>query len=305
MDLHGIKFNNHKISRVVTSSIMGHYGNGIFPLTMTPSYCRFAKMVREYEVTNFTKSSTANKRVGNFILHKPWTWKYVQKIDNLGMLNAYGLTNDGIAANAPKINHAIKQGYKVIPNFYPEFIKGREIAAKETVLALHILESELLLNFWAVELNYSCPNSKEEIKKNVEDTIYCTKSIRQKFPSACIIAKISYVHPYEFAQELVSAGADVIHGINAIYFKIIFPGQTSPLNGVGDGAVSGKPAFSKMLEYNKGLRKAISVPIIMGCGITSVDDVEKCIDIGADSVSICSIARLNEKETEKIIYKYI
>lgn len=303
MSLTGIEISN-KISKVVISTAMGHCGNGMFPLTLFPSYRRFARAVKKSQTTIFTKSSTASKRMGNYVSHDPRTWKYVQKIGDLGLLNAYGLTNNGIAEIAPIIRSSIKRGYKVIPNFYPEFAKGREMAVKETISAMRALYCILGSDFWAIELNYSCPNSKEEIKKNIENALYCTKNIRGAFSSFCIIVKISCVHPYEFAQELVvMAGADIVHAINAVPHSVIFY-PPSPLKDVGGGAVSGKPALSEMLKYNRGLRKKISAPIIMGCGITNIDDVEKCVDIGADAVSICSIARLNAKEAIKIIYKY-
>jgi dihydroorotate dehydrogenase (NAD+) catalytic subunit len=266
------------------------------------------QVIWEAKVTNLTKSSTVDKRVGNFILHDPRTWKYVQKLGNMGILNAYGLTNDGIIANAIEINRAIDKNYLVIPNFYPEFAKGQEIAVRKTIFALHILECELSTNFLAVELNYSCPNSKEKIKENIEDAICCTKAIRQEFPSLCIIAKISYVHPYELAQELVGAGANIIHAINTIPYDMVYPGGSpSPLAKVGGGGVSGDPAKHQAFIYNYRLRKKLpsQTPIIMGCGITCTDDAKRYFEkAGADAISICSVARLNPREAEKIIEYY-
>ncbi|MDP2708886.1 MAG: hypothetical protein Q8O93_02445 [bacterium] len=312
MGLPGISFDKggkkevagKKISAVTTSSIMGHYGNGMFPLTLLPAYRRFCRVAKECEVTNFPKSSTADRRAGNFILKKPWTWKYVRKIGDRGMLNSYGLSNDGAPANAPKIDRAIRQGYKVIPNLYPQFAKGLLTAVDEIMSAIRTLRSELLLDFWALELNYSCANSKEAISKNMEDANFCTNEIHGQYPNLILIVKISYVHPYEFAQEQIKLGASVIHAINAIHHDIVYPGQTSPLSQVGGGAVSCKPIFPYSHSYNKGLRKKIKAPIIMAGGISRLKDAQRFFDIGADAISFCSIIRLDPKEAEKIILKF-
>ena len=60
------------------------------------------------------------------------------------------------------------------PQPLPEFIKGTETAVRETLEALEIYRQSLDPDFWAVELNYSCPNSAEEITKNVAQGIACS-----------------------------------------------------------------------------------------------------------------------------------
>jgi dihydroorotate dehydrogenase (NAD+) catalytic subunit len=303
--LKGIEFGNHKISRVVTSSIMGHSGGGMFPLTLFPSYRRLRRVIWEADVYNLTESSTADKNIGNFILHNPLTWKYIQKIGEDGLLNAYGLTNDGVEVNAREIALACQAGYKVIPNFYPQFAKDREVAIKKTVEAVSVYHQFMNNYFWALELNYSCPNSKEKIAENIRDAVYCTEKVKQEFPWLRLIAKISYVHPYEFAQELINVGADIIHAINTIPYDLIYGlVKSSPLAHVGGGGISGGPAKAAAMTYNYLLRKKLpsQVPIIMGCGITSLDDAKKYLEeAGADVISICTVARLNSKEAEKIV----
>lgn len=298
------KMAEKKISSVTTSSVMGHFGNGMFPLTLLPAYRRFCRATKQYGVTNFPKSSTADERIGNFILKKPWTWKFVRKIGDGGILNSYGLTNDGVPANAPRIDRAICQGYKVIPNIYPQFAKGRDVAIDEVRWAIHTLRLELQSNYWALELNYSCANSKEAINKNMADANACTEAVHEYDPNLILIVKISYVHPYEFAQEQIKLGASVIHAVNAVHHDIVYPGQTSPLRQVGGGAVSGKPIFPYSHKYNKGLRKQIKAPIIMAGGISCLNDAQKFFDIGADAISFCSLVRLNPREAEKIIIKF-
>lgn len=94
---------------------------------------------------------------------------------------------------------------------------------------------------------------------------------------------------------------NIIHAINTIPWKIVYPDKVSPLADVGGGGVSGGPAKNLSLEYNGGLRKRIKIPIITGCGVTSLDDVERFKDIGANSVSMCTIVRRNPEEATKII----
>jgi dihydroorotate dehydrogenase (NAD+) catalytic subunit len=297
----------NKISKVVTSSIMGHSGGGMFPLTLHPSYRRLTQVIKKADVYNLTKSSTAQRNIGNFILYNPMTWKYIQKIGDNGLLNAYGLTNNGVIENAPAIARAQKKsGFKVIPNFYPQFSEGRMVATVATLCAISTYQSFLGDNFWAIELNYSCPNAKEKIEENINNALACSKDIKQRFPKLIQIAKISYVHPIEFAQELVKAGVDVIHGINTIPYDMVYKnGRPSPLADVGGGAVSGRPTSYLAFKRNYLLRKKINAEIIMGCGITRLDDARKYFEVaGADIISICTLARLNPKEAEKIIEFY-
>lgn len=296
----------HQISPIVVSTIVGHSGGGMFPLTLFPSYQSLMRIMWETRTTSLTKSSTYQKHVGNFIPHKPWTWRFVQRLENDGLLNAYGLTNDGISFNAQKIASAYQNGFRVIPNFYPQFAKGRYEATMETMLTIKSLYIHLDPGFWALELNLSCPNAKEKIKANIEDALACAKAIKQQYPKLCLIAKISIVHPYEFAQELIHAGVDIIHAINTIPYDLVYPdGPPSPLMAVGDGGVSGGPAFRQAFNYNRGLRKAIKAPIIMGCGVMDSYGARSLFEIaGADAVSLCTVCRLNPKEAIKIIEHY-
>lgn len=300
-----IKINGHTISNIVTSTVMGHYGDGMFPLTLLPAYRELMRVVKQNQVTNFTKSSTYKKRAGNFQLYNPLTWKYIQRVgsNSNGLLNAYGLTNQGAEINAKKISSTIAEnGLRVIPNFYPQFAVGRDQANAETIRAIEIYAYTLCSWFWALELNLSCPNDKTKIRENMADALACVKAIRQVRPNLCLIAKISIVHPYEFAQKLIDAGVDIIHAINTIPYDLVYPkGPPSPLRAVGGGGVSGGPAFRQALAYNAGLRRLITAPIIMGCGVIGAWDANAYFGIGADAVSICSVCRLNPGEAIRII----
>lgn len=296
-----------KISPVVISTALGQAGRGIFPYTLLPGYRALLRAVQETGTSILAKSATRFPRRGNFVPANPLTWKYIRRLPGMGMLNAYGLTNHGAEVCALDIWRSCEAGFKVIPNLYPEFIKGTETAIRETLEALEIYRQALGPHFWAVELNYSCPNSAEEIAQNVDQGLQCSREVRRQYPELFLIAKISFCHPYEFAQELEKIGVNALHAINTIPYEIIFPPERyprSPLWQVGGGGVSGGPAWAAAYEYNRELRQKVGGFLIMGCGVSSREDVKRYFDIGADAVSICTLALRNWREAEAIIRSY-
>ncbi|MEW6386584.1 MAG: HisA/HisF-related TIM barrel protein [Thermodesulfobacteriota bacterium] len=299
--------NPAKISKVVISTALGHDGRGIFPYTLWPGYRKLIRAARETGTTIFSKSSTRFKRIGNFIPWNPLTWRYIRRLPEGGMLNAYGLTNAGVEACARDLRTSGEQGLQVIPNFYPEFAKGTEIAIRETLEAIDILAKSLGPLFWALELNFSCPNSQEAIAQNVAQGLACVRKIKESRPTLFLIAKISRVHPYEFAQELERAGVNAIHGVNTIPYELIYPPDRyprSPLWQVNGGGVSGGPAFAEAYAYNAVLRQKVNLFVIMGCGVRSKEDVQRYLDLGADALSFCTLALRDPGAAEKIILAY-
>jgi len=302
-----IQFPKGEISPVVISTALGHDGRGIFPYTLLPRYRRLVNTVKETGTTVFAKSATRFKRKGNFVPGNPLTWRYIRRLPQQGMLNAYGLTNAGVEICAKDLKASMDTGFKVIPNLYPEFAKGTELAIGETLEAMDLYGQILGPDFWALELNYSCPNSQEEIRENVEQGIRCTREVKQRYPELSLIIKISICHPYEFAQELEALGVDALHAINTIPYEIVFPGDLyppSPLWQVGGGGVSGEPAFTQAYRYNALLREKVGLPLIMGCGVTDADHVHKYLDLGANAVSICTLALRRPRDAERIILRY-
>jgi dihydroorotate dehydrogenase len=292
------------VSPVVISTALGHDGRGIFPYTLLAGYRRLVTAVRETGTTVFTKSATRWQRRGNFIPANPLTWKYIRRLPDLGMLNAYGLTNDGVDACAPDIRRACDQGFKIIPNLYPEFIKGTDPAIQETLEAVEIYRQHLGPHFGALELNFSCPNSEEAIARNVVQALQCTQKVRSLYPRLFFIVKLSICHPYEFAQELERAGVNALHAVNTIPYDIAFPLTRSPLEAVGGGGVSGGPAFELALRYNQKLRQKVGLFLIMGCGVTSRDDVQRYFDLGADAVSLCTLALRKPGDVARVVLTY-
>ena len=290
-----------KISTVVVSTALGPGGSGIFPYTLLPGYRRLLRAARETGTTIFSKSATRFARKGNFIASNPLTWKYIRRLPGGGMLNAYGLTNKGAAVCAREIKASAAQGFQVIPNLYPEFAKGTDLAIQETLEAIDIYQQVMGPSFWALELNFSCPNSEEAVRANVAQALKCSQEVKGKYPYLFLIAKIAICHPYEFAQELENLGVGALHAINTIPFGMVYPLERSPLWRVGGGGVSGGPAFPLALRYNTELRKKVSLPLIMGCGVYSREDVKQYLDAGADAVSLCTLALRQPGETAEII----
>lgn len=292
------------ISPVVISTAMGHDGRGIFPYTLLPGYRRLLRAVLATGTTVFTKSATRFPRRGNFIPANPLTWRNIRRLRGMGLLNAYGLTNKGVEACAPDVHRACDLGLKVIPNIYPEFIRGTDIAIRETLETVEIYQRILGPHFRALELNYSCPNSEEAIARNVVQAIQCTRKVRSLYPRLFLIAKLSICHPYEFARELEHIGVNALHAVNTIPYNIVFPLQRSPLDEVGGGGVSGGPAFELAYRYNQELRPQVGLFLIMGCGVTSRHDAQRYFDLGADAVSLCTLALRRPWEAARVVLAY-
>lgn len=293
-----------KISTITISTIFGHSGRGIFPYSLSPSYRKLLKAAKRTKTTIFSKSGTALRRRGNWRLLYPWAWKYVQRIGGDGLLNTSGLTNMGTSINAKNIllSHLLR--YQVIPNFYPEFSKGTNLAIRETLWAISEYRKILKRNFWAAELNLSCPNAREVITENTEQGALCIRQVKKNYPWLIIIVKTSIVHLAETLQEWQAAGADIFHCINTIPFLLLYPNIKSPLINVGGGSISGGPTSEKAFAHNVAMRKAVKGFMIFGCGIMNEDHVKSCLGAGAQAVSFCTAIKFDPDKVTRIITEY-
>ena len=73
---------------------------------------------------------------------------------------------------------------------------------------------------------------------------------------------------------------------------------------MGGGGVSGGPAWAAAYEYNRGLRPKVGGFLIMGCGVRRSQDVQRYFEIGADAVSLCTLALRDWREAADIIRSY-
>lgn len=299
--------NGLSISSIVISTAFGHSGRGFFPFFRFPNYWRLVSAVKRKKISVATKSSTRFSLIGNFIMKDPRTWGYVQKLPNIGMLNSYGLTNDGVEECAKQTAISRRKGFNVIPNFYPEFNKGEQSAIKETLEAVGIYCFYFGTDKWILELNFSCPNSKEVIVENIQMASKCVTKVKKSYPNVVVIAKTSIVHPYRFYTMLEDAGADCIHAINTIPHDMLFD-SVSPLEHVGGGGVSGGPAFPKAFPYIIEIPKYTSLSLIFGCGVVNQRNMDRYFQIGRQfarqvSISMCTLPARAPKEARKLILK--
>lgn len=296
--------NGYKISNFCIDTAFGLGGGGMFPYYLHKDYRFLLEIAKETKTTIFTKSATWHKRNGNFHLWKPWTWKYIQRIEKFSMLNAYGLTNPGVQQCAPFIKYAVENGFQVIPSYCPDFYLGFDTAFIQMIAAIDEYKKIIGPYFRAIEKNDSCPNSGEDIEKTMEYNIELTRAIKKYLGyKIALIDKVSVVHPYSMVQELAKpGGADAIHAINAIPYHLVKAGK-SPLEKVGGGAISGLEIFDLAKKYNKTLNQMIDIPIIYSGGIINRD----CICSYAfakknqSSFSSCTIAIRNTKDAISII----
>lgn len=270
--------NGRSISTAVISTACGHDGRGIFPYTTRRDYGDMIRTANATGTTRISKSMTRYKRSGNFHLWRPWTWKYIQALGDDGMLNAYGLTNRGVEAHSHEMVRAMESGIQLIPSFFPEFAKGVEEATEDVCEVVEIFNARLMKNLWALELNFSCPNTEECVTDNVKGALHCVEQVKKQYSNLIVIVKISVVHPPEFARQLREVGADVLHAVNTIPFDLLFPDKISPLFKAGGGGVSGGPAFEMAFEYSMKAAGYFGGPVIFGCGITDDEKLRRYIE---------------------------
>jgi dihydroorotate dehydrogenase (NAD+) catalytic subunit len=58
------------------------------------------------------------------------------------------------------------------------------------------------------------------------------------------------------------------------------------------------------LRYNQELRQKVHLLLIMGCGVTCADDVQRYFDLGADAVSLCTLALRRPQTAAGVVLKF-
>lgn len=299
--------NGLSISSMVISTALGHFGRGFFPYLLFPNYRKLVSTVKREKVSVITKSSTRFSYMGNFIRKDPRTWKYVQRLPNMGMLNSHGLTNDGVEKCAEQIAISRKKGFNVIPSFYPEN-KDEEIAIRETLEAVELFSFHFGTEKWILELNFSCPNFEGIIAGNTYMASECVAEVKKRHPNIIVIAKTSIVHAYHFYTMLEDAGADCIHAINSIPYKALY-NSASPFENISGGGVSGGPAFARAFFRVREVPKYTSLPLILGCGVIDQRNAETYFQVGKRfkrpvSVSMCTLPARAPKQARELILKF-
>ena len=292
-----------QISPVVISTALGHDGRGIFPYTLLSAYRRLLAAVQGPD-HGLHQIRHPLSTPGELHPRQPPHLEIHPQAPGYGPAQRLRPHQRRGGILRPGYPGRLRAGFKTIPNLYPEFVKGTTIAIRETLAAVAIYQQHLGPLFRALELNYSCPNSEEAIAQNVVQALLCTRKVRSLYPQLYLVAKLSICHPYEFAQELERIGVNALHAVNTIPHNIVFPLQRSPLGEVGGGGVSGGPAFDLAYKYNRELRPKVGLFLIMGCGVAGPDDVRRYFDLGADAVSLCTLALRKPREATGIVLRY-
>lgn len=310
--------NNSVISNVVISTMLGHSCRGMFPLTLPffRRYQRLLKTILQTDTTVFSKSSTPEKNKGNVFLfdsHRPWTIipflytarKYIRQLSNKEMVNSFKLSNRVFEFHLKEIIDATRIGFRSIPNVF-FFLGGKTV--EQTIseglrIASGIATSPMY--YGALECNWSCPNSGEDLTAHYDKILAIRKEMRTFWPNLILIDKMSPLHPLELLQEMEKDGKTIFHLFNTIPWDEVFPPGSSPIKGVlGGGGYSGprsKPLVFPLL-YAAG--KKLNSQIIMGHGVDSENDIKKLFGFGADSVSICKMARQDTRGAIRILERY-
>jgi dihydroorotate dehydrogenase len=269
------------ISNIVISTILG-FGDGMPLLRLTTAHKNLLNTVRRSHTTILTKSITRDKNKGNFNKWNPLTWKHIKLLENDTMYNNYKLTNPGSIVVSQIIKNAKTKGSEIIPNIWANSLES-------------FLDAYRFLDFPPViEFNLSCPN-----KLNCLSQATVIKGIKAVYPNLHIIAKIGYYHLIDDIKRFEDAGVSAFHSINSVPVRA-FNGTYK----FKEGAISGGAAFTKGFEVNSKIKSITTLPVIMGCGVVSMEHIKIYRNLGADAISICSLARINPELVSDLLWEY-
>jgi dihydroorotate dehydrogenase len=275
-----IQKNSLSISNIVVSSAFG-WGDGVPILKFfRPSYNELLKIALLTKTTTITKSMTHKPRNGNFNIWNPISWLQNIKLTKGGLYNSFGLTNEGSGKVSDVLKQLRDESYKILPSIYAE---------NEHDLTFCMYD---FLPKKSLELNVACPSSsfvfsKELLKRMID-------SVRIDYQGIVIILKVGVETPIELIEVFEEYGGDILHSINTV--PTMYKGKRM--------GKSGKFIFQDALQHNKKLRKITNLPMIMGGGVSSIDNAQAFFDIGANSVSLCTLALLNPNAAKEIILHF-
>jgi dihydroorotate dehydrogenase (NAD+) catalytic subunit len=224
--------------------------------------------------TVVTKTLTRFPRKGN--LKWLFPFKSVYLVPG-GVINAVGLTNLGIEWWCQTIGPKVEQS---------------KISLVGSIFSMNfedLIQMVTMLNEFnlkALELNISCPNSKDGMLETERIVGACQK-IKEKSKLPLILKlSVSMADKLEIIPSL--QGLVEAISINSVPWAQAFPKRRSPLSHLGDGAISGKIAQPYTWDFLKRLKKRTSIPII-GPSVWNFKDIEKLRELGAEAISFGSI----------------
>ena len=198
----------------------------------------------------------------------------------VGLLNAVGLPNPGIADYEAEVHEAVSGGAAVIGSVY-----GRD-AAEYAAVAKRMASYGIL----AVELNLSCPHAKglgTEIAQDPEAVQEITRAVKDvvRVP---VFSKLSpnVADIASFARAAQRGGADAVTAINTVKSIAISADLRMPVLKNTYGGLSGPAIKPVGLRCVYEIHEAVDLPVIGVGGIETGRDAIEYLMAGASAVQI-------------------
>ena len=219
------------------------------------------------------KTVTRWPRDGNFRWY--WPWGSVRPLRG-GMLNSFGLRNGGIDQWCWEVGPRVRRGdIRLVASIHG--------STTELVKMIQLLNTFDLVG---VEVNASCPNVGH-IQSTHEAVEACLEvKAHSRHP---VGLKLSVVHDVEAIIPKIEDCVEWI-SINSVPWRIAFPDKVSPLEHLGGGGVSGKPAQTHNWRLVERLVRAGNVSVV-GPSVWSFDDIAELRKLGARAIGFGAIFR--------------
>jgi dihydroorotate dehydrogenase (NAD+) catalytic subunit len=213
-----------------------------------------------------------------------------------GMLNAIGLDNDGI-------DHFISHHLPylrtlptaIIANIAGknegEFVEMAEVLGREPGLA-------------GLELNLSCPNVAGGVDFATDPAV--TRRVVEGVRAVCPLPLVAKLTPnvtdiVPIAKAAADAGADAVSLVNTFVGMAVDWRRRQPVLGNGTGGLSGPAIKPLALRLVWQVARRVSVPVIGGGGIATVDDVMEFLVTGARAVQLGTVNFYDPTAAPRII----
>lgn len=297
------------------SGVQGFFGEGY------RFHKLFGPLGPNFEGLTFVaKTTTLEPRLGNLPLddhyqpHEWWPRCIKVKFFRGAVLNAVGLSGPG--ARALFFAGCWQTRQEPFCLSFMAVSDGLEHRLDELRQFLLLLRS-FLPTFKgplpALQINLSCPNvghRSTSLLLEAEESLDLVKSF--DLPVAILI-KLNLLASVSVASAIAKHptcdGLVVTNSLpwnaypNRINWVKLFGSATSPLADLGGGGLSGAPLLELVCDWLIGAREEakITKPICAGGGILTLGDARLLLALGADAVSLGSIAILRPWRVRKII----
>jgi dihydroorotate dehydrogenase (NAD+) catalytic subunit len=193
----------------------------------------------------------------------------------VGMLNAIGLANPGIAAF---VNEHLP---RLAELGVPVWVSVGGFSVDDYVAVSARLDT--CAEVAALELNLSCPNV-DEVPENVGEVVAAVRAVTGKPLYAKLSPAVADVTETAHAAE--AAGADGLSLVNTIRGLALDERTLRPLLARGAGGLSGPALRPIALAAVHACRRTTSLPIVGMGGVATGRDALELLAVGANDVAI-------------------